>query len=269
MAIGTAVNCLVISNTANNGGGGAYASYLTNSTIVGNLAPRGREGAVLGGLANSIVYFNTASDSPDYDSGAVLNDCCATPVPENGVGNIAGPPLFVDETLADLHLQSASPCINSGNNGCVSTATDMDGLPRIVGGAVDIGTYEFQSPSSVISFAWLQQYGLSTDGSADYADSDADGLNNWQEWVADTNPTNAASNLRIVGASHTNSATTVTWQSVSTRSYSVERSSQLSSSGTSFSAVATKVPGLADVTSYTDTNATTAGPFFYRVVVRQ
>jgi hypothetical protein len=134
---------------------------------------------------------------------------------------------------------------------------------------VDIGAYEFQSPSSAISFSWLEKYGLSSDGSADYADSDGDGMNNWQEWIADTNPTNSASNLRIVGISRTNSATTVTWQSVSTRNYSVERASQLSSSASSFSTLATNVPGLADVTSYTDTNAVGAGPFFYRVLVRQ
>jgi len=66
----------------------------------------------------------------------------------------------------------------------------------------------------VISYAWLQRYGLPTDGSADYLDPDADGRNNWQEWCCQTDPTNALSALRLRSASSDGSNVTVTWQSV-------------------------------------------------------
>ena len=150
-------------------------------------------------LNNCIVYFNSAPLGGNYDASSALNCCCTTPLPTNGVGNITNAPLFVNQANGNLRLQSNSPCINAGNNAYVVGSTDLDGNPRIVGGTVDIGAYEYPNPASVISYAWLQQYGLPTNGSADFADLDGDGMNNWQEWIAGTNPTNALSVLQMTG----------------------------------------------------------------------
>jgi len=186
-------------------------------------------------------------------------------MPTNGVGNITNAPLFMDDANGNLRLQSNSPCINAGNNAYVTTTTDLDGNPRIVSGTVDIGAYEYQGAGSLISYVWLQSYGLPTDSSADYADPDHDGLNNWQEWVSGTDPTNALSALRMVSAVPNGANTMVTWQSVAGVNYFLEQSTNLAAP---FTLLATNLVGQAGSTSYADTNAPTSGPFFYRVGVK-
>ena len=144
---------------------------------------------------------------------------------------------------------------------------DLDGNPRIAGGTVDIGTYEFQSPQLLISYAWLQQYGLPTDGSADDTDTDGDGLNNWQEWRAGTNPTNAFSTLRLFSPTFATPGVIVNWQSVSGRNYFLERGTDLSAQPP-FHPLATDIIGQPGTTTFTDTMAVGAGPFFYRLGVQ-
>jgi hypothetical protein len=173
--------------------------------------------------------------------------------------------LFVDSANGNLRLQSNSPCINAGNNTYVTTTTDLDGRPRIVGGTVDMGAYECQSPALLDFYNWLQTYGLSTSALSVYADSDGDGMNNWQEWVCGTNPTNRLSVLRLLSPSITGTKLTVTWQSVAGVNYFLVRSTNPAAP---FTLLATNILGQAGTTSYTDTNATAPGPCFYRVGVK-
>jgi hypothetical protein len=168
----------------------------------------------------------------------------------------------VDYANGNLRLQSNSPCINAGNNAFVTGTTDLDGRPRIVGGTVDMGACEFQGPFDT----WLAQYGLPTNGSADFIDSDHDGLNNWQEWICGTCPTNPLSALRLLPPSITTTNATLTWQSVAGVNYFLERSTNLASSPP-FSLLVPNLPGQPGTTTFTDTNATGPGPFFYRVGV--
>ncbi len=161
-------------------------------------------------------------------------------------------------------MASNSPCINAGNNSYVTIPIDLDGNLRIAGGTVDIGAYEFQSPASIISYAWLQQYGLPMDGSADDLDSDGDGLNNWKEWKAGTIPTNAASVLQLSSPSNSVSGLKVQWQSVSGVTYYLQRSTNLPA----FVPVQSNLVGQAGSTTFTDVTATNGGPFFYRIGVQ-
>jgi hypothetical protein len=236
---------------------------LNNCTVVGNSdQPLFGGGAYNCAANNSILRFNGIN----YN-GSSLNYCCTTPLPGGGTGNFVADPLLVNQAGGDFHLQAGSPCINSGNNIYVTNNLDLNGNPRISGGTVDIGACEFQNPASVLSYAWAQKYGLPTDGTADYADADHDGMNNWQEWRTGTVPTNPASLLKMFAPTNGVSGTTITWQSVSGMNYFIQRGSDLGTQPL-FSTIQSNIVGQTGTTSCTDTTATNGSLFLYRVGVQ-
>ena len=121
----------------------------------------------------------------------------------------------------------------------------------------------------MLPYVWLQDYGLPTDGSADFIDSDGDGMNNWQEWRAGTNPTNSASVLKMSGVALSTSPVglTVSWASVSGKTYYLQRAANLALRP-AFATRQRNIAGQTGTTSFIDTNALGAGPFFYRVGVQ-
>jgi hypothetical protein len=279
---GSAINCLLVGNTAFQGGGVWSAAHLVGCTVVNNSASfHGGIGQLTSSLpspgffnyqaTNCIVYFNSAATNANWGgTNLTFDHCCTLPLPAGGLGNFTNDPAFADYAGADFHLQSNSPGINSGGNTAVTTSADLDGNPRIVGGTVDTGAYEYQTPASGISYVWLQQYGFPTDGSADYADYDGTGMNNWQKWIAGLNPTNALSVLKMTSAVPVNyqNWVIVKWQSVNTRTYFLQRSTNPGSPA-GFSTIQSNIVGMSGTTMYMDNTATNGGPYFYRVGVQQ
>ncbi len=257
-------NCVLAGNWATNSGGGTSSGNLYNCTLVGNWSGGSGGGSDIGALNNCINYYNSA---PNYANcyGGTLRNSCTIPLPTGATGSITNAPLFVDTNAwNNLRLQSNSPCINAGLNSLAPLGSDLDGNTRIVGGAVDIGAYECQAPALLDYYTWLQSYGLSTAASALYADSDSDRMNNWDEWRAGTDPTNAISTLRMLSVAGAVSGLTVTWASVTNRFYSLERAIDPAALP-AFALAQSNIAGLPEATSWTDTNAGGAGPFYYRV----
>ena len=150
---------------------------LTNNTITGNssigngggLIIRLRDDTDQADIYNNIIWGNSAAQgsdlfiendrngnfipSPvnlfhnDFDHSAAGTFIrLPFPIDPSNLDNID--PLFVNAPGGDFHLQALSPVINVGdNNAPALPATDKEGAPRIIGGVVDLGAFEFLNPA--------------------------------------------------------------------------------------------------------------------------
>lgn len=99
-------------------------------------------------------------------------------------------------------------------------------------------------------------------GSADF---DGDGFTDFQEYIADTNPTNAASNLRFTSISRMSNTVKIDWLGGSNATQFVQRALSLSG-GNAWSNLITNLPPTPITGSYTDTLGTNVMKF-YRIEV--
>ena len=90
------------------------------------------------------------------------------------------------------------------------------------------------------------------------------GTRHAQTWP---DPINPLSVLRLLSASPGGTNVTVAWQSVAGVTYFLERSTNLSASPP-FTLLAPNFPGQPGTTTYTDTNAASLAPLFYRIGVQ-
>jgi len=112
---------------------------------------------------------------------------------------------------------------------------------------------------------WLAQFGWTTNfDSAAMDDQDGDGMPTWQEYHADTVPTQDSSVLAVTAIYRTNGDVRVEWKGgVAARQY-VDRKPDLLPTSGLWRAIYTNRASTPITNSVTDTNATN-GPFFYRI----
>ena len=132
--------------------GGAIENHgaleIVGSTVSGNSASSGAIFNLEGHLAlnSSIVAQNYTDDGADIYNAASISDSGCVIGKDPG---FAVPPVFDVKKLAnrgkiDLTPKEGSAAIDIGDNDAVKTETDLAGNPRVVGGAVDAGAYEYQ-----------------------------------------------------------------------------------------------------------------------------
>jgi len=268
---GTANGCIFLNNYAGARGGGMIGGVAENCTVVGNTASYSGGGLHVGSAYNCIVWGNQAPEGNDLDRVSVSH-CCSPDAPNGERGCIVADPLFVDAENGDYHLQTNSPCINWGRNALVSSASDLDGNPRVVEGIVDIGCYEYQS---LLGLTDSDGDGLLDDWERGYfsgnvlpeANPDGDASPNGDEFIAGTDPTNGNSFFAVANSFAEMGGTNyfvVEWISIPDRFYSIQWSTNLVSG---FQTLEENISFPQD--SWTDTVHCLESDGFYQVDVRK
>ena len=105
------------------------------------------DGPGYGSVSNTVIWDCTTSieilDGGDVDFGycAIQGDSIWP-----GPGNTNLDPEFVDPLLHNYRLRPGSPCIDTGADiPALASGSDLDGGPRLAGGALDMGAYEHVS----------------------------------------------------------------------------------------------------------------------------
>ena len=159
-------NCLFFKNLSGTSGGGLYLSlwgysYITNCTFTDNSAAISAGGMYFSApsdrifqLQNNIVWNNHAANDPQIARYSVTVSVSYSDVEGGYAGeeNLDTEPFFIDPENHDFHLQSNSPCIDSGTNDATDlTGLDRDGMVRVIDGdgigeaVVDMGAFEYGS----------------------------------------------------------------------------------------------------------------------------
>jgi hypothetical protein len=150
------VNCLIARNNANSYGGGVrgYNSdpTLINCTIAENTANEGAGFGMYGDvtLTNSVLWGNVPDGSSNQGTTGVFPTYSCLQDVISGTGNIYSSPQFMD---FDYRVGASSPCIDSANANALPSgySCDLDDTVRFGTSGLDMGAYEYGTPSCGIS----------------------------------------------------------------------------------------------------------------------
>ena len=151
-------NLTIVNNYCGAGGGGMQNAFnacptLNNCIFWGNHAVyEMNETDTLEYYMGSQIWLWGSDCAPMFNNGLVqygLDSINAHEyLPENHYNNMLDEnPMFVNAHNHDYQLRANSPCINTGVadiSGLFIPDTDLAGGPRVVGGRIDMGCYEFQ-----------------------------------------------------------------------------------------------------------------------------
>jgi hypothetical protein len=207
-----------------------------------------------GAPANSIAYQNNSSG--DF---GVNND---------GLGNLRGYGYSANVGWIDFETNGApavdlrtgilSGSVWSANCGWISLSNN---IAYVQTDTISPGLLDTNGLPIAWELIFFGQTGVNPNG-----DPDGDGMSNYEEYLAGTNPTNADSNLKITAESFTQKGAnaTITWSSVPSRLYYLEQTTDLDSTNWSDSGLGLISPSVGPDTTadFTDTPVPAR---FYRV----
>jgi len=212
---------------------------------------------------------------------------------------IAGRWYHVAFTFDDVSNQQAFYINGVVASGQTLRSIGYDNHPVVIGGDIDNGSVSFllnggvdeaaiynraltrdeiatiynagaagkQLPTGLTPYEqWKQTY-LGDSNAPDSADPDGDGFNNLAEFTADTNPTNAASSLRITQVTFGPAGIAFQWQGGTQATQFLQCAFELSAAA-SWTDIFTNLPPTASPSGFTNTPPTTATQFYRLRVVR-
>jgi Tol biopolymer transport system component len=165
---------------------------------------------------------------------------------------------------ATIAVSSTDPAFTHYDPNDLNGVEDVFALTPGIGPVLD-------SDGDGIPDWWMNEHfghptGQESDLTRAQDDYDGDGMSNWGEWLAKTDPADKGSRLILVNPVWTRTGVTITWQSVPGVVYCVERTSGVHVEP--FSTIQNNITAQGVTTSFTDPYSTNSAAYLYLVRVQ-